>query len=194
MSSEGFLIKIYRFFESYRLVMISNLKKAFFSLNPMVKIGSSFYVEKNARIRTVAHWGCGKVSLGKNCFLGEGAMLVAQGGDIIIGDNTSINQYTVIYGMGGAKIGNNVRIGPRCSIIPQNHNYKRRETTIISQGMTSAGVVIEDDVWLGAGVIVVDGVHIRQGSVIGAGAVVTKNTEPYSINVGVPVKKIGERI
>ena len=54
-------------------------------------------------------------------------------------------------------------------------------------------MIIEDDVWLGANVCVNKGVTIRQGSVVGANAVVTKDTEPYSINVGVPAKKIAER-
>lgn len=59
--------------------------------------------------------------------------------------------------------------------------------------MTSIGVTIEDDVWMGTGVIVLDGVHVAEGCVIGAGAIVTKDTEPYSIYVGVPARKIGAR-
>ena len=186
--------KTYKRIQSYKQRFLSFCRRLSFIVNPMVRIGNLCFIEKKACIRTVGHWGCGTVSMGKNCFLGEGAMLIAQGGDISIGDNSSINQYTIIYGMGGAKIGNNVRIGPRCTIIPQNHNYKRKDSLIISQGMSSKGIEIEDDVWIGAGVIVVDGVLIRKGSVIGAGAIVTKDTEPYSVNVGVPAKKIGERV
>lgn len=186
-------IKTYQRLQNYKQRFVSFVKRLFLNINPMVEIDNSCYIDNNACIRTVGHWGSGTVSLGKDCFLGEGAMLIAQGGDIRIGDNSSINQYTIIYGMGGAKIGNNVRIGPRCTIIPQNHNYKRRDSLIISQGMTSKGIEIEDDVWIGAGVIVVDGVLIRKGSVIGAGAVVTRDTDPYSVNVGVPAYKIGER-
>ena len=64
---------------------------------------------------------------------------------------------------------------------------------IRDQGFIYADVIIEDDVWLGANVCVNKGVIIRKGSVVGANAVVTKDTDPYSINVGIPSKKISER-
>ena len=63
----------------------------------------------------------------------------------------------------------------------------------MDQGFIYADVVIEDDVWLGANVCINKGVVLKKGSIIGANAVVTKNTEPYSINVGVPSRKILDR-
>ncbi len=54
-------------------------------------------------------------------------------------------------------------------------------------------VVIEEDVWVGANVIILKGVTIGRGSVIAAGSIVTKNVEPYSIYAGVPARKIKER-
>lgn len=57
----------------------------------------------------------------------------------------------------------------------------------------SKGIVIEDDCWLGTGVKILDGVTIGKGSVIGAGAVVTKNIPSYSVAVGVPAKVISKR-
>lgn len=59
--------------------------------------------------------------------------------------------------------------------------------------MSCKGIIIEDDVWIGAGVKVLDGVTIAQGCVIGANSVVTKSTEPYGIYVGVPARKIKSR-
>jgi acetyltransferase-like isoleucine patch superfamily enzyme len=56
------------------------------------------------------------------------------------------------------------------------------------------GIVIEDDVWIGAGARILDGVTIARGSVIGAGSVVTKSTQPYSIVVGVPAKIVSSRL
>ena len=54
-------------------------------------------------------------------------------------------------------------------------------------------VLIGNDVWIGENVLILEGVHIGNGAVIGAGSIVTKDIEPYSINVGVPAKKIDSR-
>ena len=55
------------------------------------------------------------------------------------------------------------------------------------------GVIIEDDVWIGANAVLLEGVTVAQGSVIGAGAVVTKSTQPYSISAGIPARQVGLR-
>ncbi|MEB3336520.1 MAG: DapH/DapD/GlmU-related protein [Leptolyngbyaceae bacterium] len=71
--------------------------------------------------------------------------------------------------------------------------FKSIDTPINEQGLIGLGVVIEDDCWLGCGAKVMDGITIGKGSVIGAGAVVTKSLPPYSIAVGVPARIIGKR-
>ena len=100
-----------------------------------------------------------------------------------------------MYSANGIQIGNDVLIGPNCNIVPVNHNIRDRNIPIRLQGYpeSKGGIVIEDDVWLGASVTILDGVKIGKGAVIGAGSVVTKNIEPYSINFGVPSKKVGFR-
>lgn len=62
------------------------------------------------------------------------------------------------------------------------------------QGLQMQGIVIREDVWVGTGVRILDGVEVAQGCVIAAGAVVTKSTEPYTINGGVPARVIGNRL
>jgi galactoside O-acetyltransferase len=74
-----------------------------------------------------------------------------------------------------------------------NHVFDDLQRPIREQGITAQGIVIEDDVWLGAGVTVVDGVTIGRGSIIGAGAVVTTDIPPYSIAVGIPAKPVKDR-
>jgi len=112
------------------------------------------------------------ITIGKNCFLGE---------------------FNVVRGQGGVSIGDNVYTGPMVKVVAVNHIYDDPLRPIREQGITAKGIVIEDDVWLGAGVTVVDGVTIGQGSVIGAGAVVKDDIPPYSIAVGVPAKPIKNR-
>ena len=115
-------------------------------------------------------------------------------GDIEIGEFTYIGPYTCLAGPGPIKIGKSCLIGSHSGIYGNNHNFTDPNRKIVEQGITCKGIVIEDDCWLGTNVKVLDGVTIGQGSVIGAGAVVTKNIPPYSVAVGVPAKVISQRI
>ena len=81
-------------------------------------------------------------------------------------------------------------IAPQCVITDGTHNFDSRDTLIRKQGNSYSYVIIKDDVWIGANVKILPGVIIGEGSVIAAGAVVTKDVEPYSLYGGVPAKKI----
>jgi acetyltransferase-like isoleucine patch superfamily enzyme len=120
-------------------------------------------------------------------------MLLAEGGYIIIGNNCSVNPYTILYGHGGLTIGNWVRIAAHTTMIPANHIFADRSQPISKQGLTRQGIVIEDDVWVGANATVLDGAHISAGCVIAAGAVVKGRTEPFGVYAGVPARLIGMR-
>lgn len=135
----------------------------------------------------------GIISIGANSGLDKGVILRAYGGSIQIGSNCTINPYSIIYGGGGLVIGNNVRIAAHTIIIPSNHIFTDPDQTIHEQGLSQEGIIIEDDVWIGAGVRILDGVIIKEGTVVGAGAVVTKTTEQYAIVAGVPARKISMR-
>ena len=112
---------------------------------------------------------------------------------IEIGERTVIGPYTCVAGPGHIKIGKSCLIASHVGIYANNHNFADLTHYIWDQGVSRKGIVIEDDCWLGTGVKVLDGVTIGRGSVIGAGAVVTKNIPPYSVAVGVPAKVIAHR-
>jgi len=116
-------------------------------------------------------------------------------GNIIIGKNSYINSGTVLYSGNGINIGNNVLIGPNCSITPVNHRFKDKDILICKQGFENSrgGIVIEDDVWIGANVVILDGAVIRKGTVIGANSLVNSEIKAYSINYGTPCKIVGYR-
>lgn len=101
--------------------------------------------------------------------------------DLVIGQNLVDDKAYV-------EIGDRVSIGPRVTLLPMEHANVSRIRSAISVRM--GGVKIKDDVWVGAGVIILSGVTIGECSVIGAGAVVTKDVEPYTIVAGVPARKI----
>lgn len=136
----------------------------------------------------------GMISIGPNTFIDSGVFLRPLGGSIEIGSDCSVNAYSVLYGSGGLRIGNGVRIAAHTVIVPSNHVFSATDKQIKDQGLSLKGIVIEDDVWIGAGARILDGVVIRKGTVVGAGAVLTKSTEPYSVVAGVPARKISSRI
>lgn len=135
------------------------------------------------------------ISIGHNTFIRSAAMLNAGSPDgyVHIGDNSSVGQGTVLYGNGGLTIGNNVLIAGQCFIVASSHNFDRTDIPISEQGFSSAGIVIGNDVWIGAGVKILDGVEIGSGCVVGANSVVNRSVEPYSVVAGTPAKLIRKR-
>lgn len=159
-------------------------------------LGRPIHVDWLARVwprATIRVVGGGSVNIGPGSQVHDYAMLMTYGGDIRLGANCTVNPFCVLYGHGGLTIGNDVRIATHCVLIPANHNFDDVTKPIRQQEETRVGIVIEDDVWLGAGVRVMDGVRIGRGSVIGAGAVVTKSLPSGSISLGVPARVVGQR-
>jgi len=179
--------KIYRKLRFYLWFELSRYVIMLF--NPNIKIGKKSRVVKPFIEKEFG----GEITIGTNCVIRKWTCFMPYGGEITIGNNTSINSFCHLNGCGGLKIGNDVRIAAHCMLIPANHNFDDVDKPIYLQGQTQKGIVIEDDVWLGAGVKVLDGVTIGKGSVIGAGSVVSKTIPPYSIAVGVPAKVIRSR-
>ncbi len=110
------------------------------------------------------------------------------GRNISIGDYTTINRNCYLDGRVGIKIGNSVSISPEVYILSLTHDAQNRNFVTVGKE-----VIIEDYVWLGARAIIMPGVKLGKGSIVGAGSVVTKDVEPYTIVGGIPAKKIGER-
>lgn len=128
-----------------------------------------------------------QLSIGSRSKIKWGVLLQTYGGRIAIGHRVSIGEYTVISGHGGVEIGENAILGPRCVIHAANHIFEGA-VPIRFQGETAKGVRICNDVWLGAGVIVLDGVAIGAGSIVGAGSVVTRNIPEGVVAFGNPCK------
>src|ERR1700749_381032 len=116
-------------------------------------------------------------------------------GDVVIGADCAINSGTVIYTGNGVRIGDAVAIAANCTLAPTNHAVADRGRRIRDQGFqpSKGGIVIEEDCWLGAGVVLLDGATLRRGAVIAAGSVVRGEVEAYAIYAGAPARKIGER-
>lgn len=152
---------------------------------PHYQLGRTWIIAKKIRQLT------GKLlfdKCGKNVDIGRKIKLSFK---IELGDNSSIGDNSFIQG--NVKIGKNVMIAPECMFIASNHNYLDKSIPMNKQGKTANGIEIGNDVWIGARATILDGVKIADGTIVGAGAVVTKNTEKNSIVGGVPAKIIKKR-
>ena len=128
-------------------------------------------------------------NVGKNVNIEQ---YVVFGEEFEIGDNSTVGFRSDIYGP--VKIGKDVMIGPEVAIYTHNHKQDEIDIPMIKQGYTeNKPVYIEDNVWIGRRVLIMPGVCIGTGSIVAAGAVVTKNVEPYSIVGGNPAKIIKYR-
>jgi len=139
-----------------------------------------------------ARWGI-HLKIGKNVSLGEDVVFYGEG-TIVLGDDVFINHGTMIYAYKNSTItiGNGTAIAPYCFIINADHLIKK-DLPIRSQGFAIDDVTIGSDCWLGAHVCVLKGSSIRDGAVIGAGAVVKGLIPENAVAVGVPAKVIKQR-
>lgn len=112
---------------------------------------------------------------------------------LTIGANVSIGKSAMLVCIGGVTIGSQVMVAHGAQIISAGHRIPEPGESMRFSGLDVSPIVIEDDVWIGAGAIVLPGVTIGRGAVVAAGAVVTKDVEPLSIVAGVPAAVIRYR-
>jgi len=138
------------------------------------------------------------IVIGNDVMLARGTILGCKNGDIRLGDNVGLGAYCIIHAIGesGVSVGNNVVIGTYTYLAGGSHyHFERTDIPISQQGQDlKGGIRIEDNVWLGARVTVLDGVTIGRDAIVGSGAVVTKDILPFAIAVGVPAQVVGSRL
>jgi len=159
-----------------------------------IELGDGVHLFKGVRIDGLGHQN-NKISIEQGVAIERNVDIGAlDNTQIYIDKGTFIGVGTCIAGPGNVKIGKRCLIAAHSGIFANNHNYTDPFKYIADQGVTCKGITIEDDCWLGHAVTVVDGITIGKGSVIGAGAVVTKDIPPYSIAVGTPARVIKSRL
>ena len=160
-----FSVIFFFFFKAIRRILMIAFKPRFLSAG------------KNVLFNPFDSFSYGSITLGSDIYIGSGAMFSATESQI--------------------RIGNKVMFGPRVTIMGGDHNFSVVGRYMFDVKEKKAGddlpVTVEDDVWVGAGAIILKGVLIGRGAVVAAGSIVTKDVEPYSIVAGTPAKKIGQR-
>jgi acetyltransferase-like isoleucine patch superfamily enzyme len=134
------------------------------------------------------------ITIGENTYIMHGAILHVYNfrdlphAFIRIGRDSLIGELNVLRGQGGITIGDRVYTAPLVQLLAVNHIYDDPERPMVEQGITADGIVVEDDVWIGAGAIITDGVTIGRGAVVAAGAVVTSDVPPHVVAGGIPAR------
>ena len=137
--------------------------------------------------------GFKNIELGERVTLNQFSYIHAVNGFLKVGDRFVGNYLQLLAGEGEIIIGNDVMVGPHTIIRAANHNLKRIDIPMLQQGHTWGSIVIEDDVWIAAKAVILSNVTIGKGSVVAAGAIVTKDVPPFSVVGGIPAKIIQSR-
>lgn len=137
----------------------------------------------------------GSVELGDRVYLhNDTCIQTGDGGSLKIGSDTHIQprcQFSAYKGL--IQIGSGVQIAPNCAFYLYDHDIAPGEPIKNQSSSTKGSIIVDDDVWLGHGAVVLDGVRIGKGAVIGSGAVVSRDIPDGAIAVGVPARVIGTR-
>ena len=187
------------------------LRKTFFK-SLFAQVGDGLIVGPHVTLRCP-----GRMSLGKNVVIDGNAVLDAKGADsqIILGDSVLVGKDTTLSctsatisigidvsigpycylraGLAPIQIGSFVTIGSHTTIVSGSPSYKRLDIPMKRQLGNTQGITLENDIWIGVGVRILDGVKLGSGSVVGAGAVVLEDIPAYAIAAGIPARVIGYR-
>ncbi len=157
-----------------------------------IRLGSGSYLDSGVYLHACPNG----IEIGRGTLVMHNAILhvynfrgMPQSG-IRIGCDSLIGEGSIIRGQGGVQIGDRVYTSPLTQIIAVNHVFDDPQRPFIEQGITAQGIVIEDDVWIGAGAIITDGVRVGKGAVVAAGAVVTRDVSAHTVVGGTPAKLI----
>lgn len=162
---------------------------------PGLTVGEGVVISPDARIHPSTRGS--QISIGDFSEIYDFVCIRAVGGsgDITIGAHCYINPSCVLYSGNGITLGDYVLLAPGTMLLPTNHAFFRRDIPIRHQGFLPSknGIVIEDDVWIGANCVILDGSLVHRGAIVAAGSVVRGEIPAYEIWGGVPAQKLGER-
>jgi len=159
-----------------------------------ISLGADCFIDDNVVLDAKGGANQG-LKLGDNVFVGRNTILSCKEGDIVIGDHGNISANCSLLSETEIRLGKYCFLAGHCYLVAGgNHSFDDLNTPIMFQpSFSRGGIRIADDVWLAAGVIVLDGVTIGRGCVVGAGAVVTESLPEYSVAVGSPARRIRDR-
>lgn len=166
-------------------------KIRYFIYKPLFKsVKGKFNIESHVTIL-----GFGNIDIGNDVSIMKNSYIYANdGGSLLIGNNFMMNTNSQLgASFGKIIIGNNCAIAANCVLRAANHTFDNINIPFQEQGHTYGKIILEDDVWISSNCVITADTKIGRSSVVGAGSVVTKDVEPYSVVGGVPAKLIRKR-
>lgn len=157
-----------------------------------IHVGSNVVVDDNCLLDAKGESNRG-IRIGDGVFVGRNTILSCKNGDIEVADCANVGFNCEIFSASRVTIGPSVLMAAYGYVIGGDHDFSDTSKPVLEQGRTSAGVVIGEGAWMGAGAKVLDGVSIGPHAVIGAGAVVRSDVPAYGVAVGIPARVVSTR-
>jgi acetyltransferase-like isoleucine patch superfamily enzyme len=157
-----------------------------------IRIGNNVVIDDNCVLDAKGESNNG-IDIHNGVFVGKNTILTCHNGDIILEDNVNIGFNCVVSSLSRIIIKKNHLMAAFCYLVGGDHDSDRTDIPVLFQGRSSKGITIDENVWLGAGVAVLDGVTIGRDSIIGAGAVVNKDVTEFAVAAGLPAKHKWDR-
>jgi acetyltransferase-like isoleucine patch superfamily enzyme len=158
-----------------------------------VSIDDGAVIDEGCMFKVRGGEECG-IWIGKQAFIGRGALLNTRGGQVRVLEHANVGPYVQIGTYDTLTVGRYCILAAFSYIGGLNHRADRTDVPIALQGIDRrGGVTIEDGAWVGAGAVVLDGVRIGAGAIVGAGAVVTRDVPPLAVVAGVPARVVRVR-
>jgi acetyltransferase-like isoleucine patch superfamily enzyme len=157
-----------------------------------IEIGDDVVIDDNCCLDAKGTTNRG-ITIGQGVFLGRGTILSCKNGDIVLEDGANVGFNVEVFSAANVRIGRKVLIAAYTYLVGGDHLYDRVDIPVLEQGRTARGIDVDDNVWLGAHVVVADGVRIGRDAVVGAGAVVTADIPEFHVAAGVPARIIRDR-
>jgi acetyltransferase-like isoleucine patch superfamily enzyme len=157
-----------------------------------IRIGNGVVVDDHVVLDAKGTTNRGIV-IGDGVFLGRGTILSCKNGDIELGDHVNIGFNSEIFSGSRVTVGAYGLFAAYTYLVGGGHEFGRADVPVVEQERSSRGITLGENVWLGAGVKVLDGVHIGRNVVVGAGAVVTADLADGVVAAGVPARVVRQR-
>ena len=133
------------------------------------------------------------IDIGNGVFIGRGTILSCKNGDIVVEDHANIGFNCEIFSGSRVRLGKHALVAAYTYLVGGDHTYRRTDAPVLYQDRIARGIEVDDNVWLGAHVVVADGVTIGRDAIVGAGAVVRDEIPPFAIAAGVPARVVRDR-